>query len=277
MVLTALISAETGSANRAPKACIVAIAGLLLAAPAQAQLSGAERALQLVKAMSDYMTSQQSVSGRFDIDIDVVTPEIEKIQFSSTGNLVLARPDRIHVIRQGGNIDLNLFFDGKTVTLVDKGGSAYAQIASPGSIEPALKRLKAEYAVEAPVTDVLLANSFDTLMTGVRGAKYLGKEMIGGVECEHLFFRSTETDWQLWVRSGDQPIPCKYVISSKTVAASPQYTIRYHDWAFGQPAAATAFSFAPAASAKLVGFDKISSESGLLATTAAAPELTGEP
>ena len=54
--------------------------------------------------------------------------------------------------------------------------------------------------------------------------------MVDGVECDHLAFRNLETDWQIWIERGERPLPRKYVITSKTVATAPQYTLRLRDW-----------------------------------------------
>ncbi len=50
------------------------------------------------------------------------------------------------------------------------------------------------------------------------------------MECEHLAFRTPDTDWQLWVDAGANPVPRKYVITSKTVKDAPQYTVQIRDW-----------------------------------------------
>ena len=123
-----------------------------------------------------------------------------------------------------------------------------------------------------PGADILLTNSYDELMAGVLEAKHIGVGVINGVECEHLTFRNADTDWQLWVRSGDRPLPCKYIISSKTVAASPDYTVQFRNWSSGQAAAATAFNFKPATGAKQVPFDQLS---GIGDLPPPAPPSTG--
>jgi len=51
--------------------------------PAQAQ-----DADKILKAMSDYMTSQQTISLTFDTDIEIITPDIQKIQFINSGQLL---------------------------------------------------------------------------------------------------------------------------------------------------------------------------------------------
>src|SRR5258708_32331175 len=52
-----------------------------------AQSARADDAAKLLKAMTDYTTAQKSISATFDSDIEAVTPELEKIQFTSAETL----------------------------------------------------------------------------------------------------------------------------------------------------------------------------------------------
>src|SRR5438552_787400 len=70
--------------------------------------ANAARAKQILKSMSDYMAAQQYVTARFDLDLEAFTPELQKIQFSSSGHVLLARPDKIHAWRTGGYSDVEL-------------------------------------------------------------------------------------------------------------------------------------------------------------------------
>jgi hypothetical protein len=80
---------------------------------------------------------------------------------------------------------------------------------------------------------------------------HIGRGVINGVECEHLAFRDQETDWQIWVEVGDRPIPCKYVITSKTMAGAPQYSLVIKDWKTGEQPSPN-FVFTPPKDAKKV-------------------------
>jgi hypothetical protein len=71
-----------------------------------------------------------------------------------------------------------------------------------------------------------------------------------GVECEHLAFRTFDTDWQLWVEAGKKPIPRKMVITSKTLNSAPQYTLCVKSWKAGDEPAQDAFPFTPPAGAE---------------------------
>ena len=58
-------------------------AALVLAAPGA--LAQANDAKAMLKAMSDYVGRQQTIELTFDSDIEVITPQLEKIQFTNSG------------------------------------------------------------------------------------------------------------------------------------------------------------------------------------------------
>jgi len=216
--------------------------------PARAQ----DDAGKILKSMFDYVASQKIVSATFDSDIEVITPDLQKIQFASSGQLSLSRPDKLRATRTGGYADIELVFDGKAATVFGKNINAYAQLDTPGSIDQLVDRLRNQLSVELPGADLLLSNAYDVLMSGVLDAKHMGQGVIDGVECEHLAFRNADTDWQLWIEIGPRPIPRKYVITSKAVAGGPQYTLRIKDWKTDAQVGADAFVFKPPADAKKV-------------------------
>ena len=82
-------------------------------------------------------------------------------------------------------------------------------------------------------------------MENVTDAKYLGTGIIGGVTCDHVAFRTHETDWQLWVQIGPEAIPRKFIITSKTVAAAPEYSVVVTGWKTGAKSDPSAFIFTP--------------------------------
>jgi hypothetical protein len=225
-------------------------ATLAFAAIPQASAAG-DDAGQILKTMSDYLAAQKTISASYDTSIEVITPEMEKIQFDSSGTIVLDRPNQIHATRTGGYADVELFFDGKTFTLYGKNINGYTQIDAPGSVEEMIDALHS-HAVAVPGADLLLPNVYDSMMERVITAKHIGLGVIGGVECDHLAFRAQDVDWQLWVQTGANPIPRKYVITSKAIGGGLQYTLVIRDWKTDAPADPATFAFkAPSGAQKL--------------------------
>ena len=235
-------SIRAGSLLRA----VLAIAVTLCVVPAYAQ-----DARPILKAMSDYVGGLRDISFGYDSSIEIVTPELEKVQFTSTGQVALSRPDKAKVTRTGGYADVELVFDGKVATLYGKNLNAYAQFEASGSTAQLVDRLRENAGVDLPGADLLSPDSFALLMSDVVEAKYIGRGVIEGIECEHLAFRNADTDWQIWIEPGSWPIPRKYVITSKVVTGAPQYTVVIRNWRTDAPSG-DAFAFKPAADAKKV-------------------------
>jgi hypothetical protein len=228
----------------------------LTAAPARTQAQGSD-AKSILKAMSDYVSSQKTIELAFDSDIEVITPQLEKIQFTNSGEALLSRPDKLRAHRVGGYADVALFFDGKTVSVYGKHINAYAQFDAPGSVDQLIEALRAGHGIALPGADLLLSNSYDVLVAGVKEAKHIGRGVIDGRACEHLAFRNFDTDWQLWVEVGEKPIPRKLVITSKTLNNAPQYTLRVKGWKTDVEPARDAFVFAPPAGAEKLSPDAL--------------------
>jgi len=229
---------------------VVVMTMALSSAPSWAQTNNdATRAL---KAMSDFIANQKNVSITFDADIEVVTHDLQKLQFANSGTVLMSRPDKLRATRTGGYSDVELYFDGKAATIVSKDDNVYTRLDVPGTIDQLIERLRSEYSVTAPGADMLLANVFDDLMEDVIDAKQIGLGVIDGVECAHLAFRTPEVDWQIWIEAGTRPIPRKYIITSKSVAAAPQYTLRIKEWKTDAQVNADSFAFRPSQGTKQV-------------------------
>ena len=240
--------------------------GLLAGAALSLAILGASRARAdngddaraILKAMSDYVSSQQSIAATFNTDIEVITPDLQKIQFDSSGQLQLNRPDKLHASRTGGYTDVELYFDGKTFVAANRKDNLFTQVDAPGSLDQIVEKIRRELGVDLPGADLFLSNPYQVLSADVIDAKHIGRGVINGVECEHLAFRNDDTDWQLWVRAGANPIPCKFVITSKATTSGPQYTLLITDWKSDATIPSDAFIYTAPEGAKKVEFDSLS-------------------
>src|SRR5690606_7330368 len=124
-----------------------------------------------------------------------------------------SRPDKLRITRTGGFADVEMVFDGSVLSVLGKNSNLYAQVEAPGSVDELVDNLRANFGVELSGADLLLSNVHDALMDAVVDVKDLGSGVIGGVECNHLAFRTDSVDWQVWIAMGDKPYPCRYTIT----------------------------------------------------------------
>lgn len=257
-----------------------AMVGMMMAATVSLPAANAQQdndAKKILKAMFSYVASQKALSFTYDADVEVITSELQKIQFVGSGQVQLSRPDKLHATRTGGYTDVEVTFDGKTISVNNKADNTFAQTDAPGSVDQLIDLLRDKYSVAAPGADLLYSNAFDVLTEDVVDAKHIGRGVIDGVECEHLAFRNVDTDWQIWIEVGARPIPRKYVITSKSVAEAPQYTLRIKEWKTEGPA--DAFAFKTPQGAKKVAFEGLGDIDEIpqgSATTGRGTVTTGE-
>ncbi len=237
-----MVNARARSAVPNGAAIFVVAVALGAACPLAARADDAA-AKGMLKAMSDYLAAQKSISFTYDTDFEVVTKDHQKIALASSGTIELSRPDKVRAERTGGFADVEIVFDGKTLTLLGKNANMYAQAEMPGTVDQLIDTLRDKLHRPIPGADLLGSNVYDALMPEVTDAKDLGSGVIGGIECDHLAFRTDEVDWQIWIAQGANPYPCRYVVTSRKVDQAPQYSIEIRDWkAGGDVAAATSAS-----------------------------------
>ena len=140
---------------------------MLLAVNAAQAEEGA--ALNMLKAMTNHVSKQSSLSVKYDSDVEVVTPSLEKIQFSASGEVALSRPDKFRATRTGGYADVEIVSDGSTVTVNDRDGKRFAQVQAGVGFDQMVDKLRSDTMIEIPGADLLLSNAFEELSPACRG------------------------------------------------------------------------------------------------------------
>lgn len=232
--------------------CTSALALTISLVGATAASAGEAEARALLKAMSDYMVAQKTVSLSYDNSFEVVSKDRQKLQVAASGTINMSRPDKLRATRKGGFADVEMVFDGKTFTILGKDANTYVQAEVTGTIDQMVDIIRDKHHKSIPGADLLLSNVYDELTRDVVEVLDLGSGVIGGKECDHLAFRTKELDYQIWIAQGDRPYPCRYVITTNKVDMAPQYTLNITDWKTGDEVAADDFSFkAPDGATKL--------------------------
>ncbi len=93
--------------------------------------------------------------------------------------------------------------------------------------------------------NVLSADPYDALMTGVTECQYAGKEKVGGVDAHHLKFVQPGLDWELWVAAEGKPRVLKALSKLENGDRKVTITETYQNWKVDEPPAKDAFTFTP--------------------------------
>jgi len=230
-------------------ALVTSFLAFLFVQSASAQPEIDADAAKILGEMSKYLGSLQRFSVDYNVASEVVSYQGQKLQFISSGAIEMQRPDKLHASREGAVADFELVLDGKVLSLVGKNMNAFYQIPAT-SIDEAIDVLRNDVGFDAPGADLLAEKPLEQAETDATSGAHVGMAFLNGAEVHHLAFRGKEVDWQLWVSAGKSPLPLKYVITSKWVAASPQYSIEFRNWNTAPSIENSDFVFTPPKDAK---------------------------
>jgi hypothetical protein len=234
-------------------ACVVLASGLPGAVSAQP--AGVEpRADAVLRSMTAYLSGLKKFSVTTENTLEVVTSEGQKIQFTAPATMTVARPNKLVAQRRGDIVDQVMYYDGKSLTLYNPASQHYATVPAPATLDAMLDAAYERLDVVAPGADLIDTRAYERLMLDVNSGVYLGTAMVAGHRCHHLAYRAFDVDWQLWVREGAQPLPCRYVITSKTLAGAPQFAVQVLKWDTSPDVSDARFRFVAPKGAKAIEF-----------------------
>lgn len=216
--------------RRALAGTSLALGLLLPAAPVMAAEGLNPDADEILRSMSKFLAGTPAFSVNADVSFEFMTVDAQKLQLNSRATVLLERPSKFHATRQGRFADTELFFDGSQVTIYGKTLKAYVQQDLKGSIDDAIRAVEASSGLALPGADLLFSDPYAVLAAGATSSGYHGLAVVGGVKAHHLAFRTPIVDWQIWVQDGDQPLPLKYVVTTKRLTGAPQYSVQLSQW-----------------------------------------------
>jgi hypothetical protein len=199
---------------------------------------------QILRQSCQFLAESRSMTVHAEVWKDEVLFSGHKIQVTRSVDLIFRRPDRFHLDARAHHKGRSIWYDGKTVTVLDRQKNLYGVADAPGTIDQALDTLAEKFGITVQLEDLAVADPYASAMKNVTAGGYFGDEQVLGVECRHIGFATERIDWQLWVAEGPQPLPQKLVITYKTEDQSPQYTAIFSKWNF-ERASDLAFQFIP--------------------------------
>jgi hypothetical protein len=152
-----------------------------------------------------------------------------------------------------------VIYDGKTLAIHDRMRGYYAVAEAPSDLDGLLHFARDTLDLVPPSSDLVYSNAFELLTASLSSGFIVGKSVVDGVRCDHLAFRNPIVDWQIWIAEVDEPLPRKYVLTTRDDPARPQYMVLMRKWNLAPPPGRTTFSFSPPADGEKIEFIRMDS------------------
>jgi hypothetical protein len=220
------------------------------------------KSVEALRRMSAYLQSLSAFELTSQTSLDLVLHDGQKVLVDGVARYKVRRPAGFVIDVESNMKTRRFFYDGKQFTIVAPKLGYFATVAAPPTNREALEVLWTRYRVALPLEDLFRwsdpSGARDvSLESGFRA----GTAIVDGVETEQYVFREPGFDWQVWIQTGDQPLPRKIVIVDLSDPARPAYTARL-TWNVTPTITADDFTFRPGKDAHLVHLGVVAPQGG---------------
>jgi hypothetical protein len=213
-------------------------------------------AIEALRDMSEFLREQKNFSVRTEMETDYVLDNGQKVRLESRGLVQVQRPSRLRAEIMSDRKNREFLYDGKTFTMFSPQVGYYAQLDAPPTILELADKLHLEYGVELPLVDLFRWGSDRADFADITQATVIGPSEIDDVKTNHYAYRQKGLDWQIWIESGDRPIPRKLVLTTTDDKARPEYAMEM-TWQLSESTDPSKFSFVPPKDAMKISFEQL--------------------
>ncbi len=205
-----------------------------------------------LRKMGRTLQNAQSFSFELNDSVDQILDNGQKVQLEKIEKVLVRRPNAMSASVVGDLEEMQYVYRGTTMMLVNRKENCYALQDVPDTIDAMFDFLAEKYGIVAPLSDLMFADPYKTLVERVRFGTHMGMHSVRGVKCHHLAFRQEAIDWQIWIEDGEQALPRKVVITFKEQPGHPQFTAYIDKGNLSADAPDSAFDTTPPTDAKRI-------------------------
>ena len=206
-----------------------------------------------LKRMGQHLVSLRSFEIAATFSIEYVLDNKQKILIGGTSQYRVRRPDRMRIELSTDVLERVFQYDGKDLVVTAPKEKFFARVEAKSTARDTLAWAAQTYGIEVPLADLFDWGTADSSEGEIREGFYVGKSRVGGVDCEHWAFRQDGADWEIWIRTGDTPLPLKLSIVNTLDPALPRYEAVL-SWTESREFADEIFTEPPAPGAKRIDF-----------------------
>jgi hypothetical protein len=174
----------------------------------------------------------------------------QPLHIEHTVKVVVRRPDRLTISVTGDDGSSDLFYDGKTVTLLGVEAKHYSIMPAPNTVQGMLETVMGRLGVDFPLADFLTNAPDRSFLTGVTSGREVNTVTIDGVPCRHLLFTQPPgIELELWVEKNDKALPRRLIVTYRSEPGQPSFVADLFDWDFSVHPTDAEFTFQPPAGA----------------------------
>jgi hypothetical protein len=212
-------------------------------------------ALGALNRMAGTLAQAQGFSVTIRAGYDIVQDTGQKITFGERRRFTLSRPDRLRVeVEESDGKRTLVIYDGKAITVFNPGENVYGQIEKVGSVDDAVRYVIQDLGMRLPLALMLVSTLPDELDQRLQSIDYVERDTLTPAPTDHLAGRAADVDFEVWLDTGDTPLPQRFAITYKNEEGAPQYRAEFSDWKLNPDVSPMDLAFNPPDGAQRIPF-----------------------
>src|SRR4051812_34467087 len=181
--------------------CVACVALATLAACAGQRDPGtpeeaAKRGDELLRRMSDTLKAAPTLAFTVSESNERVRRNGQKEPFTLKREIVVRRPDRLWSHTTGSdNRNVNVTYDGQTVTIVGDMQKVYATINAPATLDDTLDLVSERFDIRMVVADFLYSSPYDSFADSSATGGWVRRTTVDGTSCEEVSYALKAVDF----------------------------------------------------------------------------------
>jgi hypothetical protein len=201
------------------------------------------RALDRLKRMSATLGAAKALTYRSRSTVEVPATTGQLITLFATSDVALQRPNKLRVHVTGEVRIFDFYDDGTTIAAFAPMNQVYSVASAPPTIDATLTFVRDKAGIQFPSADVMYSDPYAVLTKDLTSAFVVGPATVDGAPCEHLAFMAPGVHWEIWIETGQRPLPRRLALTYTTVQNFPRFLVEFADWNLQPKLAAGHFVF----------------------------------
>jgi hypothetical protein len=147
--------------------------------PSQTPPELEQGAMNALKTMSEQLRATNSFSFEARIMREEPGTNGQMLDFFKNITAQVERPDKARFTVRSDNSVINVWYDGRNVTMMPLSGKIYTSLAAQPTIDATLTALKDQLGTHTPLRPFLSSDPYSILSDGLEGAYVVGFENVG--------------------------------------------------------------------------------------------------
>jgi len=212
-------------------------------------------ALDALNRMAGTLSQAQGFSVTMRAGYDVVQDTGRKITFGERRRITLSRPDRLRIeVEESDGKRTLVIYDGRAITVFNSGENVYGQIEKVGSVDDAVHYVVQDLGIRLPLALMLVTTLPEELNQRLQSVDFVERDTLTPAPTDHLAGRAADVDFEVWLDTGDTPLPQRFAITYRNEEGAPQYRAEFSDWNLNPDVSPMDLAFNPPDGAQRIPF-----------------------